>query len=189
MALLVHERRSSTSRYSHRQRYFPPVSSMVALHALVIEFGSGLTFSLMKPDSFLELSFSMVTSSTETPSRFSYSAFMARFSRSISSAVKPGSRVRNQMASPTAAKNISHFTFYFLPQREHLHHKGSALSMACSGCAQRREALIKAGKAVVKGEVKAAVAETASVMRSGAQDAGSVLHQATAAARNRLMRR
>lgn len=61
--------------------------------------------------------------------------------------------------------------------------------MACGGCTQRREALIKAGKAVTKGELKTAVSEAALVVRSGANDAGSLLRQATAAARARLNRR
>jgi hypothetical protein len=61
--------------------------------------------------------------------------------------------------------------------------------MACGGCEQRRQALIRAGKAVVKGEGKAALDEVKSVVVSVRDDAGSMLRQKTASARASLMRR
>jgi len=61
--------------------------------------------------------------------------------------------------------------------------------MACGGCEQRRQALLKAGKAIAKGDVKVAATQAAFVARSGVNDAGSALKQATSAARARLIRR
>ena len=61
--------------------------------------------------------------------------------------------------------------------------------MACSGCAERRDALLRAGKAIVRGDVKTATAETADVAKSATQDLASVLRQKTAAARQRLSTR
>lgn len=59
----------------------------------------------------------------------------------------------------------------------------------CKGCADRGKALIRTGRAMVRGDVKAVATETASVVKSGIHDIASALRTQTAAARHRLMMR
>lgn len=60
--------------------------------------------------------------------------------------------------------------------------------MACSGCAQRRELLVKAGKGLARGEIELVAIDLAEVAQSGIRDASSALRQQTAAARLSIRR-
>lgn len=61
--------------------------------------------------------------------------------------------------------------------------------MSCGSCAERRTALVRAGKALGRGDVKAAAAETVDVARSSVQSISSALRQQAAVARQRLTKR
>lgn len=61
--------------------------------------------------------------------------------------------------------------------------------MTCASCAERRNALLRAGKALIKGDVKTLVAETEDVARSSVRDASSALRQQVSVARHRLSMR
>lgn len=60
--------------------------------------------------------------------------------------------------------------------------------MGCR-CNERGIAIIKTARAIGKGDLKTATEQTGFVVRTAVQDAGSVLRQSAAAAKQRLMRR
>jgi hypothetical protein len=55
--------------------------------------------------------------------------------------------------------------------------------MACSGCKERREALMRAARAAGRGNARQVGAELGDVARSAARDAGKALRLAAAHAR------
>ena len=61
--------------------------------------------------------------------------------------------------------------------------------MSCSGCAERRDLLSKAGRALVRRDAKTVAADLAEVAKSGIRDASSALRQQATAARQRLIMR